>query len=90
MDQVVPDVKFSKKVYLKSRADWNAILHDLMALSWSDIYKNLNIIECLNDHLRLIIERRILSKLLRFCLKDKHGLMLNANFPIMQSKKLTI
>ena len=71
MDQVVPDVNFSRKVYLKSRADWNVISQDLMALSWSDIYRSPNIIECLNDHFNTIIERRIPSKLLRFRLKDK-------------------
>ena len=51
MDQVIPDVNFSRKVYLKSCADWNAIIHDLMAISWSAIYRSPNIVECLNDHL---------------------------------------
>ena len=32
LDQVIPDIRFSRKVYLKSRADWNGICHDLTEL----------------------------------------------------------
>ena len=71
LDQVVPDISFSKKVYLKSRADWTGICNDLIALHWSDIYRSQNVIECLNDQLGSIIERRIPSKILRFRIKDK-------------------
>ena len=71
LEQVIPEVNFSRKVYLKSRADWNGIYNDLYELNWGTIYRNQHIMECLNNHFVTIIDRRIPSKILRFRLKDK-------------------
>ena len=57
MDQLVPDVSFSRKVYFRSHANGNGILQDLVDQNWGGIYRHLNIIKCLNDHLSSIIER---------------------------------
>ena len=32
-EQAVPDVSFSRKIYIKSRADWGGILHDLSIIN---------------------------------------------------------
>ena len=71
LDQVVPNISFSRKVYLKSRANWNGVLNDLSEIHWSNIYRSPNFIERLNDNLGTVIDRRIPSKVLKFRIKDK-------------------
>ena len=34
----MPDISFSRKIYLKSQADWDGVLNDLRELDWPDIY----------------------------------------------------
>ena len=71
INQFVPNVSFSRKIYLKSRADWDSICDDLLSLDWNTIYRNDDVASCLNDHLVNIIERRVPSRILRFRVKDK-------------------
>ena len=71
LNQIVPDVTYSRKVYLKSRADWPGIQQDLSELDWGNLYKDPNVIENLNIHLARIIDRRIPSRILKSRLKDK-------------------
>ena len=87
LDQVVPDVRFTRKVYLKSRADWNGIRTDLTELNWSGIYRSQNVIECLNNHLDTIMERRIPSKILKFRLKDKPWFNADCKFAYHQKQE---
>ena len=37
-EQAVPDVSFSQKIFIKSLADWDGILHDLSIINWPDVY----------------------------------------------------
>ena len=69
--QSVPDISFSRKVFLKSRADWNGILMDLSLLNWPDIYRHIDPISSLGPALLSIIERRVPSCILQFRMKDK-------------------
>lgn len=71
INQFVPDVSFSKKIYLKSRADWVSIHSDLLNLDWSSIYRHADLVSCLNGHLVNIIERRVPTRILKFRNKDK-------------------
>ena len=64
-------MSFSRKIYLKSRADWDSIYSDLLTSDWNSIYRNDDVASCLNDHLVNIIERRVPSRVLRFRIKDK-------------------
>ena len=36
-EHTVPDISFSRKIYLKPQADWDGILNDLRKLDWPDI-----------------------------------------------------
>ena len=67
----MPDISFSRKIYLKSRADWDGILNDLRELDWPDIYKQVNCVASMNDEFEGIIVRRIPSQVIKLCIKDK-------------------
>ena len=69
--QLVPDISISRKVYLKSRANWNGILLDLSVLNWPDIYRQIDPISSLDAALLTIIEKHVPSRILHFRLKDK-------------------
>ena len=71
VDQSVPDISFTRRVLLKSRADWNGIHEDLSQLDWPTIYRHDNVVDCLNSHLTPIIERRVPSRTLHLRIKDK-------------------
>ena len=69
--QPIPAVNFSRKIYLKSQADWNSILHDLSILDWSNLYHQEDLISNLNSMLIRVIERHIPSRVITFRNKDK-------------------
>ena len=71
LDQRVPDISFTRKVFLKSRADWDGIHEDLFQLDWPAIYRHDNVVDCLNQYLTPIIERRVPSRMLHLRIKDK-------------------
>ena len=70
-EQVVPDVSYSRKVYLKSQADAVGIEYDLLRVNWSQIYKEDEPILHLNECLCDIINRRTPSRMLNYRTKDK-------------------
>ena len=70
-EQAVPDVSFSRKIYMKSRADWGGILHDLSVINWPDVYRQENSIASFNDICTKIIDKHIPSKVINFRNKDK-------------------
>ena len=67
----IPDISFSRKVYIKSRTDWSGVLQDLDEVRWSGIYCSPNHVEALNATLLSIINRRVLTKIIKSRLKDK-------------------
>ena len=69
--QLVPDISISRKVYLKSLANWNGILLDLSLLNWPDIYRQIDPISSLDAALLTIIEKHVPFCILHFRLKDK-------------------
>ena len=67
----VPDISFSRKIYLKSQADWDGILNDLRDLDWPDIYRQVDFVASMNDGFERIIVWRVPSRVIKFCIKDK-------------------
>ena len=70
-EHTVPDISFSRKIYLKSKADWDGILNDLRKLDWPDIYRQADIIVSVNDGFERIIVKHTPSQVIKFCTKDK-------------------
>ena len=70
-EHAVPDTSFSRKIYLKSQADWDDILNDLCELDWPDIYRQVDFVAFMNDGFERIIVRRIPSRVTKFRIKDK-------------------
>ena len=70
-EHAVPDISFSRKIYLKSQADWDGILSDLRELDWPDIYRQVDFVTSMNDGFERIIVRRIPSRVIKFCINDK-------------------
>ena len=70
-EHAVPDISFSRKICLKSQADWDGILNDLCELDWPDIYRQVDFVASMNDGFERIIVRRILSRVIKFRMKDK-------------------
>ena len=56
---------------MKSQADWDGILNDLRELDWPDIYRQADFVASMNDGFERIIARRIPSRVIKFCIKDK-------------------
>ena len=71
VDFELPNMMFSRKVYLKSRADWPGIIRDINNIKWSDIYNSNTRIGALNSSLLNIINCRIPTKVIKSRLKDK-------------------
>ena len=67
----IPNIQISKKVYLKSRIDWQKVKSDIEKIEWSKIYKSPNSIVDLNAALIDIINRRVPTKIIKKRLKDK-------------------
>ena len=67
----VPKFTVSRRIYLKSRANWNNIARDLMDVSWNDIFKSDEPEVALNDTLMNIVSRRIPSKVIKKRSQDK-------------------
>ena len=67
----IPNVSFSRKVYLKSRVDWPRVNRDLEDINWSHIYKSPDPAIELNNILSSIIDRRVPTKTIRRRLSDK-------------------
>ena len=70
-EQAIPDVSYSRKVYLKSQADTVGIEYDLLRVNWSRIYNEDEPIVHLNEILSDIINRRTPSRMLNYRIKDK-------------------
>ena len=70
-DHTVPDISFSRKIYLKSQADCDGILNDFRELDWPDIYRQVDFFASMNEGFERIIVRRISSRVVKFCIKDK-------------------
>ena len=70
-EQTVPDVSYSRRVYLKSQADAIGIENDLLHVNWSQIYNEDEPVVRLNECFCNIINRRIPSRMLNYRIKDK-------------------
>ena len=70
-EQPVPDVTFSRKIYIKSRANWEGILHELSTINWPDIYHHADSIGFLTDVCTKIIDKHIPFRIIHFRTKDK-------------------
>ena len=71
IDPFVPDVPFSCNVCLKSQADWDGILIDLLELDWADIYINVDYVVSKNDAFERVIVSCIPSLVIKFHIKEK-------------------
>ena len=49
--KTVPDISFSRKIYLKSQGDWGGILDDLRELGWPHIYRQVDFVASMNNGL---------------------------------------
>lgn len=65
------DEPHSRKVYLKSRANWADVIADCSNIVWRDVFQADSPVDALNSVLVEISERRIPSKIIRSRRKDK-------------------
>ena len=70
-EHAAPDISFSRKIYLKSQADWDGILNDLHELDWPDIDRQVDFVASTNDAFEGTIVRRIPSRAIKFHIKEK-------------------
>ena len=71
INQFIPNVCTSRKIYLKSRADWDGIDCDLRNADWCAINRHVDMVSSLTDTLTNIIGERIPTRILKFRTKDK-------------------
>ena len=67
----IPDEPISRKVILKSRANWAGVNDNFNNIVWREVFQADSPIEALNSLLFAISERRIPSKIIRSRRKDK-------------------
>ena len=70
-EQSVPDISFSRKVYLKARGDWDGVIEELSMLDWPHIYHQPDRIGHLGNICMDIIDRRVPFRMINFRNKDK-------------------
>ncbi|MEL7522543.1 MAG: endonuclease/exonuclease/phosphatase family protein, partial [Cyanobacteria bacterium J06553_1] len=70
-NQLIPNVCTSRKIYLKSRADWDAISRDLENADWPAINRHADMVSSLTDTFINIIDRRVPTRILKYRNKDK-------------------
>ena len=70
MAQAVPNLRVSKKVFLKHKVNWNMVCGEMQDLPWRNIWSD-KPFEVLNEHLLLLVGRFVRSRIIRVRNKDK-------------------
>ena len=86
-EQNVPEISSSRKIYLKSRGDWNGVLSDLSLLNWSYYYHLDDAIEALSIAIVEVIDRRIPSRIVTFRNKDKAWFNSDCKFAYLEKQE---
>ena len=73
--QAVPDLCGSRKVLLNHQVNWNTVCGAMQDLSWRNIWSADNPVEVLNEHLLLLVERFVPTKVIRVQNKEKPQLV---------------
>ena len=71
MLQAVPNLSVSRKVFLKHQVNWKRVCGVLQDLSYGDIWSVGNPVEALSEHLSLLVERYVQTKVIRVHNKGK-------------------
>ena len=71
MAQAIPNLCVSKRVLLKHRVNWTGVCDAIGVLPWRRIWSANNPVERLNLHLSQLVERFVLTKVIRVRNKDK-------------------
>ena len=71
MAQAVPSLCVSRKVFLKHRVNWIAVCDAIRDLPWHSIWCAVNPVEVMNQHLSLLVERFVPTKVIRVLINDK-------------------
>ena len=69
MAQAVPNLCFSRKVFLKHHVNWNTVCGAMQDLPWRNIWTADNSVEVLNEHLLLVVSRFVSTKII--CVRNK-------------------
>ena len=68
--QAVPNLRVSRRVFLKHQVNWNTVCGAMWDLLWHNICSSDNPVEVLNEHLSLLVGCYVLTKIIRVCIKD--------------------
>ena len=71
MAEAIPNLCVSRRVVMTLRVNWSAVCDAIGVLPWQSIWSADNPVERLNVHLSLLVERFVLTKVIRVCNKDK-------------------
>ena len=71
MDHAVPNLCVSRKVFIKHQVNWNTVCGAMQDLPWRNLWSADNLVEVLNEHLLLLVERFVHSKVIHVRNKDK-------------------
>ena len=71
MAQVIPNLCVSRRVLLKHRVNWSAVCDAIGVLPWRSIWSADKSVERLNEHLSLLVDRFVLTKVIRVYNKNK-------------------
>ncbi|KAK3894304.1 hypothetical protein Pcinc_001927 [Petrolisthes cinctipes] len=71
LEFTVPDITITRKVYLKSRVNWDNVCDDVTNIQWNHILRSDDPVSSLNNSLLEILNRRVPSKLIKSRIKDK-------------------
>ena len=77
MAQVVPNLCVSRKVFLKRQVNWDTVCGAIQDLPCRNILLPDNPVEVLNEHLSLLVERFVPTKVIRVHNNDE---TINAGF----------
>ena len=69
--QAVPNLCVSRKVFLKHLVNWNTVCGAIRDLPWCNIWSSDNPVEVLKEHLSLLVESHVPTKIIHVRNKDK-------------------
>ena len=71
MTQAFPNLFVSRKVFLKYQVNWNTVCGAIQDLPWRNIWIAYNPIEVVNEHLSLLVEGYVPTKVIHMRNKNK-------------------
>ena len=88
MARAVPNLRVSRKIFLKHQGNWNIVCGAIQDLPWPNIWLADNPVEVLNEYLSLLVGRYVPTKVICVCNRISLWLMIKAGMLLSSNRRL--